>query len=298
MTGLSAALFADGNLRLRVWLDDGSHGVQQLSPDHVLTSTPYALSVADGAVTASKVASSAITTDKVADGAITANKVANSAITTDGLADAAVTAVKLGADVGTVPVGSVIGTARSTAPPGWLICDGAAVSTETYAALFAAIGYTYWGSGNVFHPPDLRDRVAVGQSATKSLGSSGGSDTINLAHTHTTGNFTLSINEMPSHSHGGGTGGEAGHTHGSGSYCTWFGHNNSTPNTAGNFRYVGGAEECRGLTGTSGPGSWHNHAIGAEGNGQPHNHGATASALSGTQSIMNPYQTINYIIKY
>jgi len=42
MVKIEAPVFSQSDLRLRVWFDDGAHGVQQLSPDSVLTSAPYA----------------------------------------------------------------------------------------------------------------------------------------------------------------------------------------------------------------------------------------------------------------
>jgi phage-related tail fiber protein len=46
------------------------------------------------------------------------------------------------------PIGSVMPFfAGSVVPPGWLLCDGQAVSRTTYAALFRVIGATY-GAGN------------------------------------------------------------------------------------------------------------------------------------------------------
>ena len=45
------------------------------------------------------------------------------------------------------PVGSISLFAGKTAPTGWLICDGSAVSRTTYANLFSVIGTTY-GTGN------------------------------------------------------------------------------------------------------------------------------------------------------
>ena len=57
-----------------------------------------------------------------------------------------------------LPAGMVAPYAGSTAPTGWLLCDGTAVSRSTYAALFAAIGTTY-GSGDgstTFNVPDTR----------------------------------------------------------------------------------------------------------------------------------------------
>lgn len=54
--------------------------------------------------------------------------------------------------------GTVAFFAASTAPAGWLKCNGAAVSRATYAALFNAIGTTY-GAGDgatTFNVPDDR----------------------------------------------------------------------------------------------------------------------------------------------
>lgn len=42
-----------------------------------------------------------------------------------------------------VPPATVLPYAAASAPDGWLLCDGSAVSRTTYAALFAAIGTTY-----------------------------------------------------------------------------------------------------------------------------------------------------------
>lgn len=56
MTAISPAVFADGNLVLRLWFNDGTNGWQQLSPDHALCSAPYAMNIADGIVTSAKLA--------------------------------------------------------------------------------------------------------------------------------------------------------------------------------------------------------------------------------------------------
>ncbi|HHD7207815.1 TPA: phage tail protein [Enterobacter hormaechei] len=55
-------------------------------------------------------------------------------------------------------VGAITGFAMISAPTGWLIADGSAVSRTTYARLFSRIGTT-WGSGdgvNTFNLPDAR----------------------------------------------------------------------------------------------------------------------------------------------
>jgi microcystin-dependent protein len=65
---------------------------------------------------------------------------------------------------GLLPAGMIVAFGGDAAPPGWLLCDGAAVSRTAYAALFAAIG-THWGAGNgtsTFNLPDLRGRFVRG----------------------------------------------------------------------------------------------------------------------------------------
>lgn len=65
---------------------------------------------------------------------------------------------------GGMPSGAVQAFAMSTAPNGWLKCNGQAVSRTTYAALFAAIG-TIYGSGDgstTFNLPDLRGEFVRG----------------------------------------------------------------------------------------------------------------------------------------
>lgn len=65
------------------------------------------------------------------------------------------------------PVGSIMAFAGVSAPAGWLLCDGSAVSRTTYAALFAVIGGA-WGTGDgvtTFNTPDLRGRFLRGVDA-------------------------------------------------------------------------------------------------------------------------------------
>lgn len=67
--------------------------------------------------------------------------------------------------IGLVPVGAVLTYAGATAPTGWLLARGQAVSRTEYAALFAAIGVAHGpGDGSTtFNLPDGRGRVAVGK---------------------------------------------------------------------------------------------------------------------------------------
>lgn len=60
--------------------------------------------------------------------------------------------------------GMMMDWAGGTAPAGWRLCAGQSLATVgTYAALFAAIGYTYGGSGANFNVPDFRGRVGAGR---------------------------------------------------------------------------------------------------------------------------------------
>ena len=98
--------------------------------------------------------------------------------------------------------GLVIPYAAAAAPSGFLLCDGTQYPTATYPDLFAAIGYTFGGSGANFNVPDMRGRFPLGVAASgtgSTLGETGGS----LDHTHT----------QPTHSHTAGS-----HTHDMGSH--------------------------------------------------------------------------------
>lgn len=86
--------------------------------------------------------------------------------------------------------GTITMYAGTSAPGGWLMCDGASYSTTgTYADLFAVIGYAYGGTGGSFNVPDLRSKVPVGKAASgalSTLGATGGQADPSLPqHTHT-----------------------------------------------------------------------------------------------------------------
>jgi microcystin-dependent protein len=84
------------------------------------------------------------------------------------------------------PTGSMMMWATGTAPSGWLLCEGDSISTSTYAALFAVIGYTFGGSGASFLLPNYRNRFPVGAGDSYVVGGTGGSkDAITVSHTHT-----------------------------------------------------------------------------------------------------------------
>jgi len=78
--------------------------------------------------------------------------------------DGSITEAKLVSGFGLIPVGMISPFAMSTAPTGWLECDGSAVSRTTYADLFTALSTTH-GSGDgstTFNVPDLRGEFIRG----------------------------------------------------------------------------------------------------------------------------------------
>lgn len=79
-----------------------------------------------------------------------------------------------------MPVGTILPYMGTTAPQGWLICDGSAIPA-TYSDLISLIGK---------NTPDLRGRTLIGASSTFKLTDTGG------AYQH-----TLTVDEMPGHDH-------------------------------------------------------------------------------------------------
>lgn len=103
----------------------------------------------------------------------------------------------------TVPAGTVIWTARNTAPTGYLKANGNAVSRTTYAALFSAIGTTY-GAGDgstTFNLPDLRGEFIRGWDDGRGI-DSGRTFGSGQAQSYQSHNHSASVSD-PGHSHSG-----------------------------------------------------------------------------------------------
>lgn len=120
----------------------------------------------NGNIDSSNIAASGVTEACIAASAVSETKLASSAVTTTKLADANITLAKFAAEVTKclVPTGSVLSYAGTTAPSGFLMCDGSAVSRTTYAALYAIVG-NHHGSGDgttTFNLPDYRGRFLRG----------------------------------------------------------------------------------------------------------------------------------------
>lgn len=191
--------------------------------------------------------------------------------------------------------------AGNTAPEGYLLCNGQAVSRTTYANLYAQIGTTY-GAGNgstTFNVPNLNGRVIVGKDSSNfsTLGGSGGSINTTLtsanmpAHTHTvTAKGTVSSTFTGQSV----TTSEAGtHTH------TFPGATNTTSYGAGHaliytehqYNFISSPESGA-----------HTHTVTAKGTVSSTFTGSnttTSSTGSGTSfTNLQPYIVVNYIIKY
>jgi microcystin-dependent protein len=99
-------------------------------------------------------------------------------------------------DFSPVPAGSILMWSTATAPTGYLLCDGSAVSRTTYARLFSAVSTTF-GTGDgstTFNLPNYTNRMPYGTT----IGATGGSaDAVVVSHTHT------AIITDPGHVHNG-----------------------------------------------------------------------------------------------
>lgn len=98
------------------------------------------------------------------------------------------------------PKGMIAPFAGASAPTGWLLCDGSAVSRTTYSALFAVTSTTY-GAGDgstTFNLPDLLGRTPMGAGSgtgltARTLGTELGVESVTL---------TAAQSGSPSHDHG------------------------------------------------------------------------------------------------
>lgn len=108
-------------------------------------------------------------------------------------------------------IGAIQMYGGSSAPTGWLLCDGSAVSRTTFAALFAILSTTY-GAGDTtttFNVPDMRGRVPVGVGTGTGGGASGtglpsgGSALTAVSQGTWKGeeNHTMTTGELVAHSH-------------------------------------------------------------------------------------------------
>ena len=88
-------------------------------------------------------------------------------------------------------VGEIRMFAGNFAPAGWMFCEGQLLPISEYETLFNLIGTTYGGDGqSTFALPDLRGRVPLHFGNGFTLAETGGVETV-----------TLTVNQIPAHSH-------------------------------------------------------------------------------------------------
>ena len=243
-----------------------------------------------------------------------------------------VTGTMAGVDNKSGMTGEVRMWSGSSAPTGWLLCNGAAVSRSTYSALFG-ITSTAFGVGDgssTFNVPDMRGRVPVGVGTgvgdgaedtdggavpagtaltARSLGEWTGTETIGLlAHTHEMKSHTHTWSDtssVPSNNTSGApnnntTGGQsASHTHSFLHHADW-----ETGNYGVGFTYGG-----TGTTKTTGNQSAdHSHSMQSHTHSlQNHTHDVSGTTAAPNDNITTstgsttkhtiPIMCINFIIK-
>jgi microcystin-dependent protein/outer membrane murein-binding lipoprotein Lpp len=142
--------------------------------------------IADANVTTAKLVNGSVTTDKILDGAVTTVDLATGSVNSDKIADGSINSIDIGngqvqnadlagssVDLGKLvaavqqalnPPGTIMAYAGDTAPPGWLLCDGAYLNRTTYATLFAVVSTRFGTSTTTnFAVPDFRGRFLRGR---------------------------------------------------------------------------------------------------------------------------------------
>lgn len=231
------------------------------------------------------------------------------------------------------PVGTIMPYVGSTAPTGWLLCDGSSYSTASYPKLSALCG-TKFGSAStgLFKVPDLKGRMIAGldssQTEFDTIGKAGGVKTVTLttsnmpAHNHAATNLSLAgltaqTGGSHDHTYSGTTGGTGEHAHTgttASSVVTSVTSDNSPPferGTGTNLSRINSISVSMGAVLTGSPASGfgagaHNHSFSgttASHTGHTHTISGTISGNvdntgSGTAfSVLNPYITMNHIIR-
>lgn len=188
------------------------------------------------------------------------------------------------------PVGSILTYSGVSAPGGWLLCNGNEVSKAQYPRLFAVIGNLYGSpvNSNNFVLPNLADRIPVGKSGSNNVADVGGAS-----------NVTLSVANLPAHSHTGTTNSNGSHTHS----ITDPGHTHSQTTNQDDYNEWGGSPPS--FADDAGNSvTWNNINSSTTGitinSGGAHTHTFTTDSTGSGNSIdiRNKYIVLNYIIRY
>ena len=188
----------------------------------------------------------------------------------------------------TVPVGTLQPYLGLVPPKGYLVCQGQLVSKITYSKLYEICGDTFGTSTEThFYLPDLRGKTLAGYDENDTTMNTIGKLIGQKTHIHTTGNHTLTTEEIPEHNHHVHLGLQSTRLNGSPAWNT----------------VVTAADEGTGITGGNiGTQRWSNATNNTQlyvngksdvtGGSQAHNHGDT-----GSNTNYQPTITINWIVK-
>jgi microcystin-dependent protein len=201
-------------------------------------------------------------------------------------------------------VGAIKPWTKATAPAGYLLCDGSAVSRSTYAELFAIVSTTY-GSGDgstTFNVPQLQGKMPQGYDGnTYNLAGTGGANTVTVAVTNNqaatnatnqavtvTGsisNTSLTTAQLASHNHAAG----ANYQRGSGgNQVQGMGRQNVQNDGFNND-----------VTASAGSGTGHNHSHTLSGTLTGNiTTSLTGSVTAAGTNSFSPFVVVNYIIKH
>ena len=153
-----------------------------------------------------------------------------------------------------LPSGTVLPFAGTSAPSGYQLCYGQAISRSTYSSLFTAIGTTY-GSGDgssTFNVPDLRGRAIAGQddmggsSADRLTNQSGGVNGDTLGASGGVETHTLTTAQLAAHTH-------------TSNVTVRSGNASTDQPQSGIVSIVGGSANLTGTSGSAGSGNAHNN---------------------------------------
>lgn len=195
-------------------------------------------------------------------------------------------------------IGTIKPWGKTTAPAGYVLCDGSSlVRTGTYASLFAVIGTTYGSAdGTHFNVPQLQGKLPQGyDGSTYNLAGTGGANTVTVSVTNnqsftdnqaatvtgTIANTSLTTAQLASHNHS------------QVSHSAW---DAPSPVKSDGFFYAAGPQGPHSMNNTgSGTGHTHTHTLSGTFTGTVAITGAVTA--SGT-NVFSPYVVVNYIIKF
>jgi microcystin-dependent protein len=193
--------------------------------------------------------------------------------------------------VATMPIGSILPFAGQLVPTGYLLCDGSEVKISVYPGLYSTIGYAYKdvsllvGAGT-FALPDLRGRFPLGRDNMDNnltVPSKDGSGVLVSAG----GGIANRVTDVTADNIGSGTGSQTVQI----AVVNLPDHKHNLNSGAAQY-YAGGLPGGTGdpnaVPGLNIPGS-------GTGQGLP-NSGSVIGNTGSAMNVMNPYQTINYII--